>query len=96
MKSEIKDNVESCKDTYPTPDDLTIEKSLAYLPQLLKLLLETLFVGKENNQLRRKISAIGQALIQAARPRAVMAPLQLGLAVHMHHHFRSKYLMESA
>ena len=74
---------------------MTIEKSLAYLPQLLKLLLEKLFVVKENNQLRRKISAIGQALIQVAQPRAVMAPLQIGLAVHMHHHFRSTYLIES-
>ena len=42
-----------------------------------------------------KISAIGQALIQAARPRTVLTPLQLGLAVQMHHHFQSKYLIES-
>ena len=42
-----------------------------------------------------KISAIGQALIQAARPRTVLTPLQLWLAVQMHHHFQSKYLIES-
>ena len=95
LHSEIKENVESSKDTFPTQEDLNLEKSLSYIPQLLKLLLSKLFVGKKSNKLETKIAAIGQALIQAVRPRAVMAPLQLGLAVHMHHHFRSRYLLES-
>ena len=28
------------------------------------------------------------------RPRAVLAPLQIGLATQMHHHFRSKFLID--
>ena len=35
--------------------------------------------------------ALGHALIQAARPRAVLAPLQLSLSVEMHHRFSSQY-----
>ena len=45
--------------------------------------------------MKMKISAIGQAIIQAARPRAVLAPLQLAFGMQMHHHFRSRYLIES-
>ena len=42
-----------------------------------------------------KLASIGQAIIQAARPRVLMAPLQIGLGVQMHHHFQSKLLIES-
>ena len=40
-----------------------------------------------------KIAAIGQAIMQAARPRVLLAPLQFGLGVQMHHHFASRFLM---
>ena len=43
----------------------------------------------------RKIASIGQAIIQAARPRVLIAPLQIGLAVQMHHHYGSKFLIDS-
>lgn len=42
-----------------------------------------------------KISAIGQAIIQATRPRIVMAPLQIGLGIQMHHHFGSQFLIDT-
>ena len=42
-----------------------------------------------------KIASIGQAIIQAARPRVLIAPLQVGLAVQMHHHFGSQFLIDS-
>ena len=42
-----------------------------------------------------KIASIGQAIVQAARPRVVIAPLQTGLAVQVHHHFASRFLLES-
>ena len=42
-----------------------------------------------------KIAAIGQAIMQAARPRVLLAPLQFGLGVQMHHHFASRFLIDS-
>ena len=41
------------------------------------------------------MAAVGQAIMQAARPRAIIAPLQLGLGLQMHHHFASKFLIET-
>lgn len=51
-----------------------------------------MFVGKDRS---RKVASIGQAVVQAVRPRAVIAPLQLGLAVQMHHLYRSRFLIDS-
>ena len=33
--------------------------------------------------------------MQCVRPKAIIAPLQLGLAVQMHHHFAPKFLIET-
>ena len=42
-----------------------------------------------------KLDAIMHAIIQNIRPRTVIAPLQIGLAVQMYHHFKSRYLVEA-
>ena len=55
-------------------------------------MLQHLFVGKDTS---RKVAGIGQAVVQAVRPRAVIAPLQIGLAVQMHHMYRSRFLIDS-
>ena len=95
LKTEIIENVTGIQEVYPSAEDLNKDDSFQYLPNSLRLLLTELFACKEKDKIRKKISAIGQALIQAARPRTVLTPLQLGLAVQMHHHFQSKYLIES-
>jgi len=41
-----------------------------------------------------KISAIGQAIMQATRPRILIAPLQIALGVQLHHLTSSKYIVE--
>ena len=38
---------------------------------------------------------MGQAIVQAVRPRVILAPLQLGLGVQMHRHLSSKFLIDS-
>jgi hypothetical protein len=43
----------------------------------------------------RKISAIGHAVIQATRPKGVIAHLQIGLAIQLHHHFGSQFLIDT-
>lgn len=43
----------------------------------------------------RKVAAIGQAIVQAARPRSTLAPLQIGLAIQTHHMYRSRLLLDT-
>ncbi|CAB4009535.1 Hypothetical predicted protein [Paramuricea clavata] len=50
---------------------------------------------KARKDIRRKEASIGQCIKQAVRPRAVVAPLQIGLAVQMHHHFRSRFIVDT-
>lgn len=69
-----------------------MENALSYLPELLILLLDTVLVGKDK---KSKIVSIGQAIMQAARPRTLTAPLQLGLGVQMHHYFGSRSLIDT-
>lgn len=79
-------------DEYPQTDKLSLESSLEYLHPSLRLMLQHLLVGKDT---RQKQASIGQAIIQGTRPRTVLAPLQIGLAVQMHHHFRSRFLIDN-
>ena len=92
IKSDIKIFVTSDIETYPQTADLKTVNAILYLPTSLRVLLESLFVGKYTT--RRK-ATIGQAIIQDVRPRAVIAPLQLGLAVQTHHLYRSRFLVET-
>ena len=82
IKSDIKSNVQSITDHYPSTKSLELDSALSFVPETLRTLLNGLFVGEETS---RKIAGLGQAIVQAARPRAVVAPLQLGLAVQAHH-----------
>ena len=60
----------------------SVDKQIDYLPTTLKTLLSSMFLAKDSGV---KIAAIGQAVVQAARPRAVIAPLQLALGLQVHH-----------
>ena len=42
-----------------------------------------------------KIASIGQAIMQAARPQILLAPLQFGLGVQIHHHFGLRFLIDA-
>lgn len=78
IKSDIKTNVPSVTDQYPSTKTLELDSALLFVPETLCTLLNGLFGGKETS---RKVAGIGQAIGQAARPCVVVAPLQLGLAV---------------
>ena len=62
------------KNQYPSSDDLKLDSALSFIPTSLRTLLETLFIGKDTGC---KVAAVGHAIIQAVRARAVIAPLQL-------------------
>jgi len=92
IKSDIKKLDVSTSD-YPSSEEMSsIEQALKFIPKLLQLFLKTIFVGKH---ISLKLASVGQAIIQATRPRSIVAPLQLGLGVQMHHHFASKFLIDS-
>jgi hypothetical protein len=92
----IREDIKSCQpdnECYPCSDDIaSVEKNVAYLPDTLKLFLQTIFTGKNVNV---KLASIGQAIMQAARPKVLIAPLQIGLGVQLHHHFGSRFLIDS-
>nr|XP_055038535.1 uncharacterized protein LOC129426304 [Misgurnus anguillicaudatus] len=73
-------------------ESLTHPDSEPYGNQYLKRKLRQQY---QDNETRRKVAGIGQAIVQAARPRAVVAPLQLGLAVQAHHMYRSQFLVDT-
>ena len=92
IKSDIK-SIESAKNEYPSVSDIeSIEKNLEYLPESLKIFLSSMFSERE---CLVKLSSIGQAIIQATRPRSLIVPLQIELAVQMHHTFGSRFLIDS-
>ena len=92
IKSDVK-SVEETKEVYPDSSTMTsTDEAMSFLPESLKLLLQKLAVGKDAD---KKIASLGQAIMQCIRPRVLIAPLQIGLGVQMHHHFGSKFLINS-
>ena len=59
------------------------------LPSTLKFFLEGILASKNKAM---KIASTGQAIVQSARPRRVLSPLQVALAVQLHHSFASRSL----
>ncbi|CAC5362574.1 unnamed protein product [Mytilus coruscus] len=91
IKSDIQSK-ETSKQFYASSYDLSsAECNLSYIPESLRLFLKGIFSEKDVDL---KISAVGQAIIQAARPRVNICPLQIGLGIQMHHHFASKFLID--
>ena len=76
IKSDIK-TISSSKMTYPTPEEISSEyANFQYLPESLRVALRIIF-SEKNAEV--KIASIGQAIIQAARPRILIAPYKLVL-----------------
>ena len=92
IKSDIK-SVDSSNDVYPTRDQMSsTDMALQFIPKSLLTLLQGLFVGKHTDL---KVASIGQAIMQATRPRVLLAPLQCGLATEMHHQFSSRFIVDT-
>lgn len=86
IKSDIK-AIPKSGDMYLSSAEMaSSESALKYIPDSLKSFLKSVFTGKE---LDVKLASIGQAIVQAARPRVLIAPLQIGLGVQMYHHYQS-------
>ena len=74
IKNDIKRH-DGSKETYPLSSDMSsVEIAISFLPESLILLLDTLIIGVDK---KFKIASIGQAIMQATRPRVLIAPPQL-------------------
>ena len=92
LKDDIK-NIDVSSDFYPASTEMAeVEKALDFIPDTVKIFLRNMFVGQDVDL---KIASIGQAIMQAVRPRVLIAPLQIGLGIQMHLHFASKFLIET-
>ena len=91
IREDIK-SVKTSHTVYPSYDELGSDECINFLPETLRSFLEGLIRGKGA---QTKISSIRQAIMQAARPRVLLAPLQVGLGVQLHHHFASRFLIDS-
>ena len=92
LKSDIKTYIPSVTDQYPPSQTLRLGSALDYLPKSLHSMLNIMFVGTDKNE---KVASIGHSIIQATRPRAVIAPLQIGLASQLHFLYKSRFLVDT-
>ena len=76
-------------EVYPSVESLETPSSV--IPNSLKTFLATLMDHKTDNL---KQSAIGHAIMQAARPKALMMPMQLFLGVHLHNQLGKKNIVD--
>ena len=92
IKSDIKSVLQS-KDVYPTSLSMSnITDAVGFLPESLQRLLNVMFVGHKKDI---RVCSLGQAIMQAVRPRVLITPIQLGLGVQMHSHFQSRFLIDT-
>ena len=77
---------------YPALDELSREAALNFLPTSLRHFLECILCPKKSDI---RIASIGQAIMQASRPRGIQAPLQIGLGVHLHSQYASYNMLET-
>ncbi|KAK3097968.1 hypothetical protein FSP39_014885 [Pinctada imbricata] len=91
IKSKIQE-LPTQNDFYPLPSELEkCNYNISHLPEHLSKFLQQ--ICGERNDLRT--AAIGQCITQATRPRSYTAPLQIGLGVQLHHHFASRFLIDT-
>ena len=89
IRNDIK-SVGTSNEHYPPSYEIeSQEKSYNFLPTSVNVFLEGIIMGKDVDLKR---ASIGQAIMQAARPRVLLAPLKIGLDVQLHHHFASRLL----
>lgn len=90
LKNDLK-SIPTSSDSYPT---ITIdaESHVRYFPASLSTFL-SLLTSEKNSAL--KVASIGQAIVQAVRPRVVISPLQMRLAVQLHPYFASRFLIDT-
>lgn len=91
IKADIM-SLEYSKAVCPSSVDINSEQNIVFVPDSLQTLLRALFSQNDSSV---KDASVCQAIIQASRPRTLIAPLQIALSVQMHHHFGSRFLLDT-
>ena len=91
LRNDIMMEIECHQKDYEFEEITSEEKCCRYLPKTLYNFLKKVFGGKEKEL---KIASIGQAIVQATRPKTVIAPLQIGLSIQIHHIFPSRLIID--
>ena len=93
IKNEIK-QLDTSMIFYPTFEEIenTVDfSSSKFIPPTLLYLLQNLISCKDNNLL---IASIAQTIVQNSRPKSIITPIQLSLAVILHRLYESRYLID--
>ena len=87
----ILDDIRSSKfvmESYPKNEDIEdCDKGIEWLPQHLRMFLKAII------KYPLKQASIGQAIVNATRPRSSIPPILFGLGIEMDHVFGSKWLL---
>ena len=92
IKADIAD-LNCYKEIYFSIGDLNESTMLSYVPESLQFLL-TNVAPRRSKPTDMKLAAIGQSIIQLARPNTILCPLQIMLGVEVHHKTGSKFVVE--
>ena len=68
---------------------ISLDDAAALLPESIKVFLPGIITRKDTST---KLASPVQALMQAARPRVLIFPQQLGLGIQMHYNFVLRFL----
>ena len=88
IKNDIKE-LENNTANYPTANEIENAKSDG--TKTLDYFLENLISCKSS---KPATPSLAQAIIQSVRPRSIITPLQFSLAITLHRHFGSRYLID--
>ena len=89
-------SLECTRDDYQASSTITLESNLYYMPQSLRDFLNVLFQNNASDLKKQtKHTPIKQAIVQATRPRVLLAPIQIDLGIQMHHVFGSQFLVDT-
>ncbi len=85
MKNDMKSQVQQI-DVYPSDREMaSIDEATSFLPHSLRSFLQCLFTSAGSTM---TVASLGQAIVQATRPRVILSPLQLVLGVQTSPPFR--------
>ena len=87
IRDGIREKIYDCK-SYPANEDIaSISQSSQWVPHHLQTFLKLIVISEV------KQNSIGHAIVQASRPRSVIAPIMFGVGIEMDHVFGSKWLI---
>ena len=94
IRREIRSRVYNCE-VFPSAEQIASGNS-ELVPDTLRLLIDGILkpATPDNKKHERKSVTIQHAIVAAVRPRSFVAPLQVGLGIHLHRKYGSRVLID--